>query len=43
MQSEIQNESDAEKEYESISRDLEQYEEKPKSNLEEIEIINIGT
>ncbi|XP_071913977.1 uncharacterized protein [Coffea arabica] len=43
MQSEIQSESDTEKEFESISRDLKQYEEKPKPNLEETEIINIGT
>nr|XP_027127753.1 uncharacterized protein LOC113743866 [Coffea arabica] len=43
MQSEIQNESDTEEEFESISRDLKQYEEKPKLNLEETEIINIGT
>ena len=43
MQSEIQNESDTEEEFESISRDLKQYEEKPKPNLEETEIINIGT
>ncbi|XP_027075870.2 uncharacterized protein [Coffea arabica] len=43
MQSEIQSESDTEEEFESISRDLKQYEEKPKPNLEEIEIINIGT
>nr|XP_027118525.1 uncharacterized protein LOC113735729 [Coffea arabica]XP_027118526.1 uncharacterized protein LOC113735730 [Coffea arabica] len=43
MQSEIQSESDTEEEFESISRDLKQYEEKPKPNLEETEIINIGT
>ncbi|XP_071926092.1 uncharacterized protein [Coffea arabica] len=43
MQSEIQSESDIEEEFESISRDLKQYEEKPKPNLEETEIINIGT
>ena len=42
MQSKIQNEIDTEEEYESISRDLEQYEEKAKLNLEETEIINIG-
>ncbi|XP_071929676.1 uncharacterized protein [Coffea arabica] len=35
--------SDTEEEFESISRDLKQYEEKPKPNLEETEIINIGT
>ncbi|XP_071912254.1 uncharacterized protein [Coffea arabica] len=43
MQSEIQNESDTEEEIKSISRDLKQYEEKPKPNLEETEIIDIGT
>ncbi|XP_071923087.1 uncharacterized protein [Coffea arabica] len=43
MQSEIQNESDIEEEFESISRNLKQYEEKPKPNLEETEIINIDT
>nr|XP_027124338.1 uncharacterized protein LOC113741048 [Coffea arabica] len=43
MQSEIQNESDNEEEFESVSRDLIQYEEKSKPNLEETEIINIGT
>nr|XP_027083616.1 uncharacterized protein LOC113705912 [Coffea arabica] len=43
MQSEIQNESDTEEEFESISKDLKQYEEKSKPNLEETEIINIGT
>ncbi|XP_071921845.1 uncharacterized protein [Coffea arabica] len=43
MQSEIQSESDTEEEFESISRNLKQYEEKPKPNLEETEIINIGT
>ena len=42
-QSEIQNESDTEKECEFISRSLEQYEEKSKPNLEETEIINIDT
>ena len=42
MQSEIENESDTEEEYEFISKNLEQYEEKPKPNLEETEIIKIG-
>ena len=41
MKSEIQNESDSEEESESISKILEQHEEKFKSNLEETEIINI--
>ena len=43
LESEIQNESDSEEEYESMSKVLEQYEEKSKPNLEETEIINIGT
>ena len=43
MQSEIQNESDSKKEHEFISKIFEQYEEKSKPNLEETEIINIGT
>ena len=43
LESKIQNESDNEEEYESMSKILEQYEEKPKPNLEETEIINIGT
>ncbi|XP_071926061.1 uncharacterized protein [Coffea arabica] len=43
LESEIQNESDSEEESESFSKILEQYEEKPKPNLEETEIINIGT
>ena len=43
MESEIQDESDNEEESESLLKNLEQYEEKSKSNLEEIEIINIGT
>ena len=43
MESEIQNESDSKKEHEFISKIFEQYEEKSKPNLEETEIINIGT
>ena len=43
MESEIQNESDSEEEAESILKIFEQYEEKPKSNLEKTEIINIDT
>ena len=43
MEAEVQNESNSEKEYESISKILEQYEEKSKLNLEETELINIGT
>ncbi|XP_071912301.1 uncharacterized protein [Coffea arabica] len=43
LESEIQNERDNEEESESLLKNLEQYEEKPKLNLEEIETINIGT
>ena len=43
MQSELQDESDNEEVYGFFSKDLEQYEEKSKPNLEEIEIVNIGT
>ena len=43
MESEIQDESDNEKESKSLLKNLEQDEEKSKSNLEEREIINIGT
>ena len=39
----IQDESDNEEESESLLKNLEQYEEKSKPNLEEAEIINIGT
>ena len=40
---EIQDESDNEEESESLLKNLEQYEEKSKPNLEETGIINIGT
>ena len=43
MDSEIQNKSDKKEKFESVSKILEQYEEKSKSNLKEIEIIDIGT
>ncbi|XP_027166738.1 uncharacterized protein LOC113766785 [Coffea eugenioides] len=39
----IQDESDNEEESDSLLKNLEQYEEKSKSNLEEIEVVNIGT
>ena len=43
IESKIQNESNSEEERESILKIFEQYKEKHKSNLEKIEIINIGT
>ncbi|XP_027072065.1 uncharacterized protein [Coffea arabica] len=43
LESEIQDESDNEEESESLLNDFEQYEEKSKPNLEETEVINIGT
>ena len=43
MESEIQGESDNEEKSEPLLKNFEQYEEKSKSNLEETEIINIGT
>ena len=43
MESEFQSESDSEEVFDSFSKDLEQYEEKSKPNLEETEVINIGT
>ena len=43
MEAEVQNESNSEKEYESISKILEQYEKQSKPNLDETEIVNIGT
>nr|XP_027098936.1 uncharacterized protein K02A2.6-like [Coffea arabica]XP_027100998.1 uncharacterized protein K02A2.6-like [Coffea arabica] len=43
MESEIQNESDSEEVSDSFPKGLEQYEEKSKPNLEETEIVNIGT
>ncbi|XP_027169542.1 uncharacterized protein LOC113769278 [Coffea eugenioides] len=39
----IQDESDNEEESDSLLKNLEQYEEKSKSNLEETEVVNIGT
>ncbi|XP_027166352.1 uncharacterized protein LOC113766349 [Coffea eugenioides] len=43
LESEIRDESDNEEESESLLKDFEQYEEKSKPNLEEIEVVNIGT
>nr|XP_027120512.1 uncharacterized protein LOC113737482 [Coffea arabica] len=43
MESEFQNKSDSEEVFHSFSKDLEQYEEKSKPNLEETEVVNIGT
>ncbi|XP_071939079.1 uncharacterized protein [Coffea arabica] len=42
-ESELQSESDNEEVSDSFAKDLEQYEEKPKPNLEETETVNIGT
>ncbi|XP_027156517.1 uncharacterized protein LOC113757408 [Coffea eugenioides] len=43
LESEIRDESDNEEGSESLLKDLEQYEEKSKPNLEDTEVVNIGT